>query len=433
MNKDVDGCGRLSLRASQSLKGRVKVHLLVIVIVVNLTKKTFYQKRPKMSSPCPFGVLLPRNFPHILEEIFLFLDYQSFKTCFEVCKTWRALIMSELVQRKAKDIFYEEIKEDEKKLVRAAREGRMIIITSLLSTNMLNINVRTNIDHYVDEDLIEEEYEYTPTPLFEAAKNGHMDIVRLLLDKGAKPNISDDYGESPLKAAAFEGYIEVVKLLIDRGADPNMIDDNRDSALHDAARMGHNDIIQLLLDIGANPNISNRWGDKPLHNAARHGNFSIVQLLLNIGADPNIKNDDGETPLYEAFQNEHNNVEHLLLENGARPNKEYYEQKLLMAIEEGNTRDVRNHLLSGVNINFDQSEPLKEAVRIGHKDIVVLLLSKGANPNPNMEHVYDESPLTIALELEEKDLAQILLDAGAVPNDEDKVKMEEWGCFQFRF
>ena len=44
---------------------------------------------------------------------------------------------------------------------------------------------------------------------------------------------------------------------------------------------------------------------------------------------------------------------------------------------------------------------------------------------------YEESPLTTALELEEKDLAQILLDAGAVPNEEDKVTMEEWGCFKF--
>ena len=69
---------------------------------------------------------------------------------------------------------------------------------------------------------------------------------------------------------------------------------------------------------------------------------------------------------------------------------------------------------------------------MGHKEIVVLLLSNGANPNPNMEHVlYEESPLTIALKLEERELAQILLDSGAVPNKEDKVKMEEWGCFKF--
>jgi len=272
--------------------------------------------------------------------------------------------MSELLQKKAMCIFYVEIEEDEKKLVRAAREGRMTIIIGLLSTNMLNINNHSNIDNYDDEeeDSDDEEY-YTATPLFEAAKNGRMDIVRLLLDRGAKPNIPEEHGNSPL------------------------------------------------------------------HTAAKQGHIGIVQLLLNNGADPNLENDYGETPLYLAFQNDHDNVEHLLLEKGARPEKEYFETKLVLAIEHGNARDVRNQLLSGVNINFDQSEPLRAAVRNGHKDIVALLLSNGADPNP--EDYYAESPLTTALELEEKDLAQILLDAGAVPNEEDKVTMEEWGCFKF--
>ena len=72
-----------------------------------------------MSNPCHFGAVLPRKFPHILEQIFLYLDYESFKTCFEVCKTWKELMVSDRVQRKAKDTFYVEIEEDKKKLVRA--------------------------------------------------------------------------------------------------------------------------------------------------------------------------------------------------------------------------------------------------------------------------------------------------------------------------
>jgi len=387
-----------------------------------------------MSSPCHFGAVLPRKFPHILEQIFLYLDYESFKTCFEVCKTWNELIMSELVQRRAKDIFNAEIKEDERKLVRAAREGRMPIIMGLLSTNLVDISMWSNIDKYnYDYEGMDKDEDYTATPLFEAAKNGHADIVGLLLDRGAKPNIPNDYGNSPLKAAILMGHKEIAKLLIDSGADPNMVDKDgiRDTALHDAAKMGQNEVIQKLLDIGVDPNISNLMGDTPLHNAASYGRIGIVQLLLNIGADPNLTNDDGETPLFEAYKCEHDDVEHLLLEKGARPTKEWFELKLLTAIEKGNVRHVRNYLLSGVNINFEQSEPLREAVRIGHKEIVVLLLSNGANPNPNMEHVYHVyGPLTIALQLEERDLAQILLDWGAVPNEEDKVKMEKLACFK---
>ena len=190
--------------------------------------------------------------------------------------------MSELVQRRAKDIFSVEIEEDEMKLVLAAREGRITIIIGLLSTNMVKINMLSNLEN---QDF--EEDTDAATPLFEAAKNGHTDIVRLLLDKGAQPDIPNDYGDSPLKAAAGNGHKEVVKLLIDSGADPNSVDGDKNTALHDAAIMGHNDVIQKLLDIGADPNISNRWGHTPLHNAVRIGHKNTAVLLLTNGAIPN--------------------------------------------------------------------------------------------------------------------------------------------------
>ena len=122
-----------------------------------------------MSSPCPFGALLPRSFPHILEEIFLYLDYESFKTCFEVCKIWREHIKSDLLQRKAKDIFSAEIEEDGKKLTAAAREGRITFILGHLSTNMVDINMWFNSDYHDEADNDSEEEYYTATPLFEAA------------------------------------------------------------------------------------------------------------------------------------------------------------------------------------------------------------------------------------------------------------------------
>ena len=118
--------------------------------------------------------------------------------------------MSELVQRKAKDIFSKEIEEDEKTLILAAREGKITIIKGLLSTNMVDVN-------------------------------GNIDIVRLLPDEGAKPNIQTKYGNIPLNAAAGNGHKEVFKLLIDSGADPNKGNQFKEAALHFVAEHGHND------------------------------------------------------------------------------------------------------------------------------------------------------------------------------------------------
>ena len=89
-----------------------------------------------------------------------------------------------------------------------------------------------------------------------------------------------------------------------------------------------------------------------------------------------------------------------------------------------------------VDVNYDESEPLKEAVRLGHKEIVHLLLSSGANPNPPMREIewYSEmkgeareTPLKIALERGRRDLAQILLDAGAEPDKVDEETINDWG------
>ena len=340
--------------------------------------------------------------------------------------------MSELLKRKAKDTFRLEIEEDGRKLTFAAIDGRISIIRGLLSTNLVDINRWSEIDR--EEDYLDDEY-YATTPLYEAARNGHADILHLLLDKGAKPDIADENGDTPLKAAAREGRKEAVKLLLDKGADPNMIDDSKNTALHDAARMGHSNVIQMLLDIGADPNIANEGeGETPLHDAATEGHIDTVQLLLKNGADPNVTNRYGETPLDRTLEKEHNDVEDLLLENGARPNEQYYSQKLLMAIVKGNAREVKSHLLSGVDINFCQSEPLRVAVRAGHKNIVVLLLSNGANPNHHIDHGYvgmEGGPLTMAIKKDKKDLVQILLDAGAETNEEDQKDLEEWGCFDF--
>ena len=51
-----------------------------------------------------------------------------------------------------------------------------------------------------------------------ASKNGHIEIVRLLLDKGAKVNEQNNRGNNALIIASINGYTEIVKLLIDNGA-----------------------------------------------------------------------------------------------------------------------------------------------------------------------------------------------------------------------
>ena len=60
------------------------------------------------SAPCAFDKLLAKRVPHIVEKIFLSLDFVSFKVSSEVSKTWNQLLRSELIQKKAKLLYHED-------------------------------------------------------------------------------------------------------------------------------------------------------------------------------------------------------------------------------------------------------------------------------------------------------------------------------------
>jgi hypothetical protein len=108
------------------------------------------------------------------------------------------------------------------------------------------------------------------TCLITAAWNGHLDICRLLIDKGAQVEAKDGTGCAPLHFAAIQGHVEIVRLLCDRGA-----------------------------DVEARCN----GGLRPLHHAAMNGHISVVkELIEERNAEINARDDDGRTALRLARQ-----------------------------------------------------------------------------------------------------------------------------------
>ena len=57
------------------------------------------------------------------------------------------------------------------------------------------------------------------TPLHFAATNGHVSMVKLLVERGADVNVKSQWGQTPLHYAAGEGHVAMVKLLVELGAE----------------------------------------------------------------------------------------------------------------------------------------------------------------------------------------------------------------------
>ena len=139
-----------------------------------------------------------------------------------------------------------------------------------------------------------------PLDVFEAAAFGRTARLEAILDE--EPTLVDAYatdGFFPLGLAAFFGHEEAVRLLLARGANPNLAARNamNVAAIHAASAAGSFGIALALIEAGADVNAVQQAGYRPLHAAAMTGQVDLAKLLLDRGADPNAKADDGRTAL----------------------------------------------------------------------------------------------------------------------------------------
>ena len=133
-----------------------------------------------------------------------------------------------------------------------------------------------------------------------AVRQGHVDCLKVLLNRGANRDLRDSMGRDPLHWACFWGQTEAASFLIEKGA--NFGEENRDTGsgagpLHWAAWRGHRKLVAFLIEQKADPNGRSLQRNTPLHFAAESGHLEMVKDLLAFGSDPDALTDMGETPL----------------------------------------------------------------------------------------------------------------------------------------
>lgn len=127
-----------------------------------------------------------------------------------------------------------------------------------------------------------------------AAHIGDLEHVRPLLDRDPglvnRPDLYIGYyacSGTAIRNAAAAGHLEMVRLLLDRGADPNLPEEGiapRGQALYLAAANGHRDVVRLLLEHGADPNVEVESSGDTLSRVIGNGDRELIELLCSHGA-----------------------------------------------------------------------------------------------------------------------------------------------------
>lgn len=118
-----------------------------------------------------------------------------------------------------------------------------------------------------------------------AAQNGHTAVVRVLLKRGADPDLKGGYCNYPLYVAATGNHPGTVRLLLESGANPDTMGKwPQGTALMRAAQLGRVEIVRLLLDFGAEAGLRDCRGNTALSFARENNRTDVIELLKRAAA-----------------------------------------------------------------------------------------------------------------------------------------------------
>ena len=137
---------------------------------------------------------------------------------------------------------------------------------------------------------------HAETALHLAAKQGNIELVKMLLDYQADVQAKNLKGQTPLHHAAFQGKFENIQALLTNKANTEAKDTQGQRPLHHAAFWGRSEALQVLLFNKAAIEAKDNLDRTPLHLAALRGQVAAVQLLINHQAPTWVIDYKGRTP-----------------------------------------------------------------------------------------------------------------------------------------
>jgi ankyrin repeat protein len=236
-------------------------------------------------------------------------------------------------------------------------------------------------------------------------------LVELMLNYETDPNSKNCEGKTALFEAIQSNRIDLMTLLLDHGADPNLPGPKHllwPSTYQPKA-------LKLMLSRGADakktPGI--------MELAAGIKNLESISILLDAGVSPNIKKDGIYTPLCSAIRDNSVEIVALLLANGANPNLKASEYPAFKCVTHHRTHLLPRLVAAGADLH-SPTGIVEKAVEHNNQEALMYLLKNGVNPNDKSDEGY--TPLTTAIREDRIEIVDVLLNNGADPT----IRGQDW-------
>lgn len=192
-------------------------------------------------------------------------------------------------------------------------------------------------------------------------------------------NIRFENGETLLHYAANRGYLDVVTVLLKRGANINARDKDGRTPLHEAMAYRRYDVSKYLIEKGADMAARNKEGEAPLISIVymddRMGAVDLVNFFIKHGFD--MRKDGDAKLLNESIRRNRKEVAFILLENGIP-----YNDSTLFDAAAAGYEEIFAYLMAK-GANPIQKDILRAAAGSGNVNIIKMLLQKGHIPAPD--------------------------------------------------
>lgn len=311
--------------------------------------------------------------------------------------------------------FYNSFKLDNTDLIKLFLEhGADVHVKNTWGRNALHMALNSRCSKEIIELLLTRNLDVNEpgvvewTPLHDAVSQYSqsvecLDIVRLLVERGADVEAKNNHGETAMHIAVRDKNIKVAEYLSSVGADVNCVKTSESSTpLLVALRSGDADTSRHLIEHGADPNAQNDKKDSPMSLAInsfkdRDIRRELVELLIAKGANVNLRCRGGSTALHRALRRQDVEVFDMLIAAGAsvHPKDSYLRSPLYMAARFNVMPAVSRLLELGADASEsdrDNTSILEEAVHGDNQTIAKLLLRFGA------DCIEDKRGVTVAVE-----------------------------------